>query len=423
MKHFRKFLIAQAFVLIASIVVLLVVTLSMKERDVDIVGINDCVQTIKENWNNPEALAAGKLNTDILIFDKDNKPKYVSKDAAFEGINTPFEAVTKGMIIIPLNEEERFLGTLVMPAPAKEEHASVLQRILMIVIGTDVIMFLSYALFVWYTTRKIIAPFRRLKDYATLIAQGRLDEPLLMEKTNLFGDFTESFDTMREELKASKEREIALKLKEKELVASLSHDLQSPVAGIKLICELLEVKVEDEYVKNKIVIIDHKTEEVKVLLDNLLNSALDDLSEMHVNCTEVTSEELDRLLEEHDPKKKVETTKAPECILCVDKNRLSQVIGNIIGNSYKYADTKIDVTYKFHDNYLEMEIRDYGEGVDEEEIPLLTNKFFRGKNTTEKEGSGLGLYISGELMKKMNGQLVCKGAYGGFCVTLLLPLA
>ena len=423
MKHFRKFLIAQALVLIVSIVILFVVTLSMKERDVDIVVINDCVQTIRENWNDLEALDAGKLNTEILVFDKDNKPRYASKDNVFEGIATPYEAVSKGMISIPLNEEEKFLGTLVLPAPAKEEHASTMQRILMIVIAMSVIMILSYLLFIWYTTRKIIAPFRRLKDYATLIAQGRLDEPLLMEKTNLFGDFTESFDTMREELKASKEREIALKLKEKELVASLSHDLQSPVAGIKLICELLEVKVEDEYVKNKIVIIDHKTEEIKVLLNNLLNSALDDLSEMNVNCTEMTSAELDRLLEEHDPKKKVETTKAMECILCVDKNRLSQIIGNIIGNSYKYADTKIDVNYKFRDNYLEMEIRDYGEGVEEEEIPLLTNKFFRGKNTALKEGSGLGLYISAELMKKMKGQLICKGVNGGFCIVLLLPLA
>lgn len=57
-----------------------------------------------------------------------------------------------------------------------------------------------------------------------------------MEKRNIFGIFTESFDIMREELRAAKERELALKLKEKELVASLSHDLKTPVTGIKLIC-------------------------------------------------------------------------------------------------------------------------------------------------------------------------------------------
>ena len=71
-----------------------------------------------------------------------------------------------------------------------------------------------------------------------------------------------------------------------------------------------------------------------------------------------------------------------------------------------------------------MKIADHGEGVEEEELALLTNKFFRGtKNTTDKEGSGLGLYISGELMKKMNGQLICSNEEDGFAVTLLIPLA
>ena len=94
---------------------------------------------------------------------------------------------------------------------------------------------------------------------------------------------------------------------------------------------------------------------------------------------------------------------------------MSQVIGNIISNSYKYADTKIDISYDFSGNYLEMIIKDYGEGVAPEEIELLTNKFYRGrKNTAGKDGSGLGLYISSELMKKMQGQLICINDKEGF---------
>ena len=63
-------------------------------------------------------------------------------------------------------------------------------------------------------------------------------------------------------------------------------------------------------------------------------------------------------------------------------------------------------------------------GVEEEEVALLTNKFFRGtRNTEGKEGSGLGLYISSELMKKMGGQLICEGEKDGFSVILMIPLA
>ena len=70
-----------------------------------------------------------------------------------------------------------------------------------------------------------------------------------------------------------------------------------------------------------------------------------------------------------------------------------------------------------------MTIRDHGQGVPQEELPLLTNKFYRGKQSAaDKEGSGLGLYISSELMKKMKGQLIISSE-DGFAVTLLLPLA
>lgn len=144
---------------------------------------------------------------------------------------------------------------------------------------------------------------------------------------------------------------------------------------------------------------------------------------MNVNCNEVTSAVLGDLLDEHDPHKKIVGAEIPDCLINVDRNRLSQVIGNIISNSYKYADTRIDVNYRFHENYLQMDILDYGKGVDEEELSLLTNKFYRGKNnTSEKEGSGLGLYISKELMEKMQGQLICRGKKEGFCVTLMIPL-
>lgn len=72
-----------------------------------------------------------------------------------------------------------------------------------------------------------------------------------------------------------------------------------------------------------------------------------------------------------------------------------------------------------------MQIRDYGPGVPEGELQLITNKFYRGKGAenTEKEGSGLGLYISKILMEKMNGEMICKNQGDGFVVILLIPLS
>ena len=112
-------------------------------------------------------------------------------------------------------------------------------------------------------------------------------------------------------------------------------------------------------------------------------------------------------------------------IIKIDGRRMSQVIGNIIANSYKYAGTKIDVSYRIADAYLEMKLHDHGPGVPADELDLLTNKFYRGKDwvNSKEEGSGLGLYIARTLMEKMDGELVLESNGDGFCVTLLIPLS
>ena len=424
MKDFAKFFLFQVAVLIIMIIILVGTAFSYKAKKADVIVINDYAQTVKENWGNPSALEYVKGKTDILILDRNNKVIYSTSDNLFKDIRSPLDAIERDMLTIAINDDDVFLGTMIVPDPEKDDYSNIVKRLLVMAAIVSAAMLLSYAAFFVYINKNIIKPFKRMKDFAGAIAMGDLDKTLNMEKNNIFGVFTESFDIMREELKASREREIDLKLKEKELVASLSHDLKTPVTGIKLLCEMLLVKVEDLYVKKKIENISSKTVEINTLLDDLLASTLEDMGELKVNCAELDSSVLGQLVDEHDPRKKVNSENVPECILYADRKRLSQVIGNIIGNSYKYADTDIEVKYRFVDGFLEMKISDHGEGVAEEELELLTNKFYRGsRNTSDKEGSGLGLYISSELMKKMKGQLICDSDKDGFTVTLMIPLA
>ncbi|MCR5702419.1 MAG: HAMP domain-containing histidine kinase [Lachnospiraceae bacterium] len=424
MKGFKGFFVYLRIVLIVSLLLLVMVAGASRYAEIDGVMLNDITQTVKENWDNIDALNEERFDTDIMVFDCNNICIYSSSDTAFKGVNVPLDATREGMITMPVNEGEVFLGTVVLTNPARTTYHKTITKLVLFTIGMIVLLLVSYMAFSYYINRSIIKPFNRMKEFATLIARGQLDEPLIMDKDNIFGVFTESFDIMREELKAAKQREIDLKMKEKELVASLSHDLKTPVTGIRAICGVLSVKIEDEYLKAKVEKIEQKTRDINTLINDLLASALDDLGEMNVCITEETSDILNKIVEEYDIYGKASLSTVPECIVKIDTNRMSQVIGNIINNSYKYADTKIDISYGFNGSLLEMKIRDYGEGVDPEEVDYLTNKFYRGKkNTAGKEGSGLGLYISGELMKKMGGQLICISDKDGFEVTLMIPLA
>jgi len=129
------------------------------------------------------------------------------------------------------------------------------------------------------------------------------------------------------------------------------------------------------------------------------------------------------LVQSSDYKEQVKPFKIPNCIVLADTVRLQQVFDNIIVNSYKYANTLIEINAVFEEQFLSIEITDFGIGVPKDELPLLFNKFFRGKDSESQNGYGLGLYISKYLMKQMSGDIFCKNHENGFIVELRLRLA
>lgn len=424
MSGFKRFFFVTAATLVIILTLLTAAVFSFKDKTLDAVAVNDLVETIKENRDDLSVLKNKDSEFEYCILNSENQSEFSTKGGDFSDIKNPTDAASKGFICVPVTQNGSFLGTLIIKNPVKNEYAKMRRNIVILAALSAVALIAFGESFLCYVNKNVTIPFMKMKQFATTIARGDLDEPLLIEKNNLFGAFTESFDIMREELKAAKNRETALKMREKELVASLSHDLKTPVTGIKVICELLQVKVEDEYVKGKIANIEQKTKEIDTLVSDLLSSALDDLGQMNVSLSDVPSSVINEIVTEHDLRKKVSLCPIPECMVKIDRNRFSQVIGNIITNSYKYADTDIDLSYSFEGSFLKMTVADHGPGVDPSEIELITNKFYRGtKNTAGKEGSGLGLYISSELMKKMGGRLICDTSPDGFEVSLLIALS
>jgi len=302
---------------------------------------------------------------------------------------------------------------------------------ILIYIGCSLILITAVLSFGMYIRKTVILPFDKMKDFASYVAAGDLDKPLEMDRDNMFGAFSESFDIMREELKASRERELALQKKERELVASLSHDLKTPVTGIKLTSELMaavfsqnegqQLNVTSDMTA-KMNNISKRAEEINVLVSDLFSSTLEDLGEFKVNCTDESSSVITEIVSKYDDRGLVQMTDIPEALIHIDRIRLSQVIGNIISNSYKYAGTPIDVSSHIRDGFLEVSVSDSGQGVPDDEIELITNKFYRGKNHGDKDGSGLGLYIAKMLMEKMGGELTVSSD-NGLRVTIIIPLS
>jgi signal transduction histidine kinase len=274
-----------------------------------------------------------------------------------------------------------------------------------------------------YFERAFFAPFHRLKAFARRIAAGDLDMPLEMDKRNLFGAFTESFDLMREQLRTARENEYKVNQSKKELVASLSHDIKTPVASIMSAMDLMLVKAKDEKERRAIMSVTAKLTHIDALVTNMFHATLEELQALKVTSREIQSTEIIAFIKNADYKGCIDSLTIPDCIVLADPLRLQQVFDNIISNSYKHANTRIAVDAFVKNNKAIISVRDFGAGVPEEELPLLFNKFYRGKNAGQTEGYGLGLYLSKYFMEQMNGALTCANHPQGFVLTLSLKLA
>jgi signal transduction histidine kinase len=228
---------------------------------------------------------------------------------------------------------------------------------------------------------------------------------------------------MRDELKKARENERAADRSKKELVASLSHDIKTPVASIEAAVELMLVKAKDEKEKTQLERISKKAEQINSLVTDMFHATLEELQALSVNTAEIQSTLLPKLIQNSDYKAKTKPFIVPGCIVLADPVRLQQIFDNIIVNSYKYAGTDIEINAAIDENFLVIDIRDFGPGAPEDELPLLFNKFYRGKNAVEKSGYGLGLHIAKFLSEQMSAKLTCETRPGGFAVTLFLQLA
>ncbi len=447
MRSYIKMTFFVAICFLIGIVILIVLTgVGSSEKNVNYQGeisaLNDIAKNAEANRSNLQKLDSLTYDMDFVIVDMTENILYAhtSSDISKERLSVQ-SAIQNRYPYIYLKDDNQIWGCLIELDDGLNRYRKTRSSLIIGVCIFSALVILGIISYGIYIDKNIVVPFRKMKAFASKVAQWNFDEPLEMDKDNMFGSFSESFDIMREELAESRKRELELQKKEKELVASLSHDLKTPITGIKLTADFMAARLQawtqpeqkehtisDEELTDMLsdaVKIAQKTEQIDTLVTDLFNSTLDELGEIRVVCADEAASVLGELVQDFDNKDKVVMEAIPEVIISIDRKRMTQVIGNIISNSYKYADTRIDISYEINEGYLEMNIRDYGPGVPANELDLITNKFYRGKDwiDKDKDGNGLGLYIAKTLMNKMKGDLITESPGEGLEVKLVIPLS
>ena len=414
----KIFLFGTILLLIAEIIALIIFAVQTPDLSQDAVAVNEIVQTVTDDFNNMEE----HRNTTALnyvVLDNSGNLLYKTQSGLSESINV---AITHRDTILDITIDKTQVGKIIIYNDGTQTLQYQKQTaviVLSVAIVIQIFICIGYTVYLYLS---VIRPFRKLKGFAERVAGGNLDMPLAMDRHNLFGAFTESFDIMRSELKKARLAEAQAQQSKKELVAKLSHDIKTPVASIKAVSEVGLAVATTEKDKANYTQIMGKADQINKLVTNLFTATLEELQQLTVTPTNIESKQVKTMLENADYLRRSIIPDIPDCLVFADALRLQQVFDNIFANSYKYANTEITVSLHRTDKHIDITIEDFGGGVEAEELPVLKEKFKRGSNAKNTEGAGLGLYISDYFMKEMHGELIIENGVHGLKVTVSVPL-
>lgn len=206
-----------------------------------------------------------------------------------------------------------------------------------------------------------------------------------------------------------------------QLLTSLSHDIRTPLTSIigytdAIKKELLKNDFKDELVSKKVIenyidIVREKSHSLKEYLDNVFDWFKLNSNEFYLDLKDTEITELSRniikswivIFEEKDIDFDIEIEEK-EIICNLDQNAYARVINNIIQNAVEHSKTKkIQITVKEKREEVIIKIKDFGVGINSIDLEHIFDRLYKCDKARNKVGSGLGLYITKELVEKMNG--------------------
>ena len=292
-------------------------------------------------------------------------------------------------------------------------------------------LFLIILIVLIYINVNLIKPFNKLSDVAYEISKGNLAGDIKDNKNKYFGKFIWGINMLRDNLNYHKIKELKLEKEKKMLLLSISHDIKTPLNSIKLYGKALENNIyETEEEKVKVAKqIQEKTVEIDAFVNEIIKSSSEDILEIQVNNSEFYLNELiNKLQESYVEKCKLRMLdftidKYDNKLIKGDIDRTYEVIGNILENAFKYGDGKeIKISFYEEDYCKLIKIYNSGDKVPQNEFIHLFHSFYRGSNSNNKKGNGLGLYICKYLMEKMDGEIFAQCEEEGMSFTLVFTM-
>jgi signal transduction histidine kinase len=240
-----------------------------------------------------------------------------------------------------------------------------------------------------------------------------------------------------QELSTANDDLTKLNIEKNKYIGIVAHDLRNPIGTAQQYSQLLISRLSkypEEKQLNFLKIIDDRCSFSLNMIENFLDtskieSGILDLKLSDVDYCEFVQKNIDQnaLFAQEKSQEILLSCGCPQTLLNIDKEKIEQVLNNLISNAIKYShkNKKIWVNIKFKDDMIHTQVKDEGQGIPEEELESVFTAYETTsvKSTNNEKSTGLGLAIVKKIIEAHNGLISVKSTSGiGSEFTFSLPL-
>lgn len=205
-----------------------------------------------------------------------------------------------------------------------------------------------------------------------------------------------------------------------QLVTDISHQTKTPLSNIILYSQLLQELEQAEEAQKLAEQIGQQSEKLQFLIEALIKTSRLESGTFQIRpeknkMAEAVSTSI-RQVEKKAQDRRIELQNRvdQELIASFDLKWTVEALFNILDNAIKYSPEKSRVTIsaEAYEIYAAIKIRDQGTGIAEEEIPKIFGRFYRGEDVHAEEGTGIGLYLSRQIIEAQNGYITVRSKLG-----------
>jgi signal transduction histidine kinase len=329
---------------------------------------------------------------------------------------------------IPLKINANIQGAIILLSPVNNLTDNIV-NIVKIIWFMSLATILCFTILIYYVSYRISSPIQKMDAAARKIANGVDIHDIDIQTKDELQRLAHSFNTMKKKL--DKTERIR-----KEFIASISHDIRTPLTSIKgfiqgMMDGLIDTKDHPRYLQ----IIMNETNRLVHLTGDIL-----DIAKMQSGHIELKREQIKmndflpsivNLFELNIKEKSIRLSlRIQENVeIFADRSRMEQIVSNVLSNAIKYHRISGHISMDCYqkDNFCHLEIKDDGLGIPEKDLMFVFDKFYQVDKVRKKDsvstGSGLGLNIVKSLVQLHHGEISIESQiHEGTQVYIRIPL-